>query len=194
MSAIVKMNLKDKSIIPASKIKCFDNYGILHCNDLIEYVRAKLGSDSIGDNERWSNVLEILQSYCLIYKLSPLHCKLLGLKLEDAHLASGNYLIPIKLPSEIKEEMKEKVRFTFADCYKIEFDFQSYLPEEVYVQTVCYFLEMITKLTANDFEMDYVVLSRNCSVFYYIQLEHLPKAHWMIEMNNDTNTLNFSIR
>ncbi len=192
MSAIVEMNLKDKSIIPASKIKCFDNYGILHCNDLIEYVRAKLGSDSIGDNERWSNVLEILQSYCLIYKLSPRHCQLLGLEPKDEHLASGNYLIPIKLPSELKEKMK--VRSSFDVCYKIEFDFQSYLPEEVYVQTVCYFLEMITKLTKNDFKNDYVLLSRNCSVFYYIQLEHLPKAHWMIEMNNDTNTLNFSIR
>ena len=196
MSVIVELDIKDKSIIPAEKITRFKHYGIIHRNVLIKYLQnhPRFGSGLTDDDTRYSNILEILESYCLIYMLSSLHCKLLGLKeSEDAHLAEGNYLIPIKLPSEIEENEEKRICSTFADCYKIEFDFQSYLPEEVYVQTVCFFLKMMTKLEGDHFDNDYVVLSRSCSVFRYIQLDDLPRAHWKIEMNSVTHTLNFSI-
>ena len=195
MSVIVKLDTKDRSIIPAPKTKLFKHYGIIHRNVLIMYLQnhPKFGSAGLtGDDTRCLNILEILESYCLIYMLSSLHCKLLGLESKDAHLAEGNYLIPIKLPVEIEINEEKRICSTFADCYKIEFDFQSYLPEEVYVQTVCFFLKMMTKLEG-DFGKDYVVLSRSCSVFRYVQLDDLPRAHWKIEMNSETNTLNFSI-
>ena len=184
MRIIVEVDLGTKDL-PTSKIKIFNHYGIIHHDELVKYLSTKFGCSSTDAS---ACILEILESYCLIYSLSTLHCELLGLKSKDACLADGNYLIPMKLQLATADSDDS----LFSESYKFEFDFHSYLPTEVYVHTVCYFLNMMKHLEG-EFESNYVVLTSSFSRFLYVRLKSLPKAHWKIEMNQETQTLVFNI-
>ncbi len=171
------------------KVKILNRYGIIHRDELMRYLQSFKINEGlpIGDNA-FSNLLEILESYCLIYMLSPLHCKLLELKENEVSLTEGNYLVPIKLPNELGPD---KLCLK-SDCYIFEFDFQSYLPNEVYIHTLCYFLSML-KDCEGVFDHDSVVLTDSCSKFMNVKLESLPKAHWLIKMDYESQTLVFSV-
>ncbi len=174
------------------KVKILNSYGIIHRDELMKYLQSsKINKGLPIDDNAFSNLLEILESYCLIYMLSPLHCKLLELKENEVSLTEGNYLVPIKLPPKPDERDPDSFCLK-SDCYVFEFDFQSYLPNEVYIHTLCYFLSML-KDCEGVFDHDSVVLTDSCSKFMNVKLESLPKAHWVIKMDNESDTLVFSI-
>ena len=170
------------------KVKILNRYGIIHRDELMRYLSFKIMEGLPIDDYAFSNLLEILKSYCLICTLSPLHCKLLELKEKEVSLTEGNYLVPIKLPAP---KLDDKLCLK-SDCYIFEFDFHSYLPSEVYIHTLCHFLSML-KDCEGEFDHDSVVLTNSCSKFMNVKLESLPKAHWLIKMDNESQTLVFSV-
>ena len=165
--------------LPVHASKSLNMLGIIHKPDLLGYLSSTV--KSLPNTH--TNLLEVLELYCLIYPLSELHCRLLGFKPKDELLVKENYLIPVKLPESIDSCS------LIQDCYSFEFDFQSYLPEEIYIYTICYFLSLITKLEG--FEPKYVTLSKSCSKFMFVRLGSLPKAHWTISVSKSTQTLVF---
>ena len=195
MRMIVELEIGGKGLsIEGSK--SLENYGIIHKEDLLHYLSSEIKS-LVPEQNFHASLLEVLELYCLIYPLNKLHCRLLGYDLrgkdfreEDNWFVEGSYLIPVKLPRKHKDSKELSL---FGEYYIFEFDFQSYLPEEVYLYTICYFLSLMTDLKG-DLKLKYVTLTKSCSKFMYVCLGNLPKAHWKIEMSEITRTLVFSVK
>ena len=189
MRMIVELEIGGKGLsIEGSK--SLENYGIIHKEDLLHYLSLEINSLVPAEQNFHASLLEVLELYCLIYPLNKLHCRLLGyLREKDDWFVEGSYLIPVKLP----KHKDSKELSLFGEYYIFEFDFQSYLPEEVYLYTICYFLSLMTYLKG-DLKPKYVTLTKSCSKFMHVCLGNLPKAHWTIEMNETTRTLMFSVK
>lgn len=191
MTAVVKLPDSDASDVSLKKMKIVNHYGIIERKTL----EAHLLSDLKAQNDSQplvaiSNVLQILESYCLIYKLSDLHHKLLGLPSDLKN--DDHYLIPMKLPPF--DTRRDKL-VLHSRGYKFQFDFQSYLPTEVYIHTICFFLSMLESVEQHSGAdlPDCVVLTDSCSKFLFIQLDDLPRAHWKIKMDQNLHNLEFEI-
>ena len=134
----------------------------------------------------FNNLLEILESYCLIFRvLKPLY-ELLYFPFDEKE---DLFLIPCKMPIS---SSKSDVLKIAKDCYKFEFDFQSYLPNEVYIHCVCKFLYEIAKATGLTEDKRKVELSDTCSIFCFFELGE-SLADWKIEMDHDKHILIFSV-
>ena len=187
MCKIVNLQLGNKKF-EINRLKSFAHTGVMLKSDLQLCLLGKCELQP-AEKEAFNNLLKILKCYCLIFQITKPLYKLLRLdcapsKTEDL------FLIPCKMKSEpITHFPKE--------CYKFEFDFESYLPKEVYVHCVCKFLSKIaeTEPLPEDKGRMKVDLSESRSVFFWFKLKNdLPLADWMIEMDETRHVLRFSVQ
>ena len=169
-------------------LKSFHNSGVMLKSDLQACLLGKRDLDLSEENEPFKNLLKILQSYCLIFSLTKPLYKLLHL---DITTDDDQFLIPCRMPSLAS---KSPPKFP-NECYKFEFDFMSYLPQEVYVHCVCKFLSEVAKAPPNHHkDKQKLDLSKYCSVFTHIKLhEDSPLADWKIEIDESRHLLKFSV-
>ena len=177
MCKIVELGIGENSF-DRETMKSFINTGVILKSDL---QKCLMENDAVT-TENFNHLLGILESYCLIYRLSSVHCHLLDLR-------NGNdddkYLVPCKMPQLKKEIIFPKV------CYKFEFDFQSYLPEEVYIHTIC---QLMSEIDDSAFDDKWSIeLTNTCTVFKCIKFKDLPSADWKIEMDTKRHVLVFSV-
>ena len=162
----------------------FQNSGVILKDDL---QKCLLGpATSVEENEAaYDNLLKILESYCLIFRLTGQLYKLL--KLDQATQAE-QFLVPCRMrrPDSVSPFPKQ--------CYKFEFQFQSYLPQEVYVHCLCVMLSKMGHSSLPSESKQKLELFDSCSVLSYLKLmEDSSLADWKIEMDNERHALIFSV-
>ena len=185
MCKVVQLKLGNKDF-NMRRMKAFRHSGIMLKSDLQKCLLHDECPLEAHDAKSFNNLLAILESYCLIFRvLKPLY--------ELLHFASDEkedlFLIPCKMPIS---SSKSDVLKIAKDCYKFEFDFQSYLPNEVYIHCVCKFLYKIAQATRLKEDRRKVELSDTCSIFCFFKLGE-SLADWKIEMDHDKHILIFSV-
>ena len=89
------------------------------------------------------------------------------------------YLVPGKLPDEIEEEPVKCSRWT-----TFYFDFQKFLPKEIYHRLVCLLLAVFQQ----NKPLDKPYLSKNIS-----QFKRIDGCHWSIELETEHHRLKVSV-
>ena len=189
MCKIVELKIGNKQH-NINRMRSFIKTGIMLKSDL---QRCLLEKDNLdGEVGPFTNLLKILHSYCLIFRLTKKLHRLLS-EHDEFDVAEGEdvFLVPCRMPAAAKKPCK----FPKA-CYKFEFHFEgSYLPQEVYVHCLCVFLSK-AELTQGDEEKrkQKLQLSESSSTFSYFRLEkNYPLADWKIEMDKEQQALIFSV-
>ena len=164
----------------------FQNSGVILKDDLQKCLLGPATSVE-GNEAAYDNLLKILESYCLVFKLTGQLNKLLKL---DQVTQADQFLVPCRMPIYRSDSV---CPFPAKQCYKFEFQFQSYLPQEVYVHCLCVMLSKIGHSPLPS-EKQKLQLSDSCSVLSYLKLkEDSSLADWKIEMDNERNALIFSV-
>ena len=166
----------------------FHRTGIILESDLRVCLMGKDDGGLVNSEEhleQFNNLLKILEAYCLIYRLKKPEYKLFNLPEDQKEQL---FLIPCRMP-----ESNSKPSFSFSkECYKFEFDFQSYLPEEVYMHCVCKLLSKAQFEAGKDKRK--LELTQSCSMFAHFKLnDDCPLADWKIEMDKSRHVLKFSV-
>ena len=120
----------------------------------------------------------MLQAECLIH---PIHSSLPLLTTGEAASTDEEqlYLVPGKLPDEMKEDPIECSRWT-----TFYFDFQKFLPNELYHRLICL---LLAELQLNK-PLDKPYLSKTICQFHYID-----ECHWSIEFERAQHRLKISV-
>lgn len=171
MSKIVELKIGREGF-DQRRMKLLENKGVIGSADL-----KKCLGITLDHEDAFENLVHILTSYCLIYELNTDSKRLLQLQVGEKL-----FLVPCVLPESKSIAFPPK-------CYQFQFEFESYLPEEVYLHVLCQFLEWITEDTKE------IVLTSTCSIFTHTALERQNKymADWKIEMNKENHRLIVSV-
>ena len=180
MSKIVELKIGVEGY-DQRRMKALENKGVICSIDL----KKCLGITD-DDSDAFKNLVQILTSYCLIYELNTDKKKLLLVREDEEVLIGDLFLVPCCLPA--RPQKSENISFP-PKHYQFQFEFESYLPEEVYLHVVCQFLEWI------DEETKEIVLTDSCCKFANIAIENEKDflADWKIEMNRVKHRLIFSL-
>ena len=154
MSKIVQLKVGNiRENYDQKRMKILRTRGVICSEDLKKCLSISDSSDI------FDNLVHILESYCLIYKLND---KILSLLLKNEVLAADVFLVPCSLPP-----MKELVTFP-AKCFEFQFEFESYLPNEVYLHVICKFLELVD----NESTKTEIELTDSCCKFTFIKFDN----------------------
>ena len=152
-------------------------------DDIQNAFLQELSCQGIADRhllkERWSDELEtceilsfshlclILQAYCLIF---PIHSQD---KVKESAECSEKYLIPCKFPLRPTSVVSEE-EYALYD-FKVTFDFEKFLPSEVYHRLVCCLLMSAEREDNNVFSQEESIIHdvRDCDW----RVEHKATEH-----------------
>ena len=167
------MELSTKKIVPglrADLVRDLEQKGVADLK-LLEHVWGNL----VYSYAKIGHLCLMLQAYCLIYPIAA------AAETPGAERPAQKYIIPCKLP---EPDSCEKLPKWLAVCAKFYFDFDKFLPDEIYHRLIC----LAIKESKPPRMRDPSPYSKKRCIFYC-----LHEKNWVIEIERQLQRLKISV-